>query len=341
MSMSMSTAFSQSSSLSPENESQDLSTLAAFISHIEGLQDEIRQKDTQILELEKDREQFRRKQDHFEQEQNAMTLQMGIQNQLLMKTRQTDEHIEQLRAVIMDREVIIGEKEKSIRDIGRQLEHYKLLLQAQIRRYATMTATGTDDVLPELSTLASRADIDSWIDKLQVRLEKERSSINGKKPLDPREAQIANLRREIDFYVREIIYYKLDIRGYKSDIRKLKKVTAQLGTYGNRAFDFESDNSSLRQAITPNGFSEVIPIDRPLTPPPSGSVIASNNSRVARRISHTNQCIPRHLNLQFPTTPQSPNHANEAGQMQSDTFSHSVVRHSPKRRKSTVRELGI
>jgi hypothetical protein len=336
----MSTAFSAGSSLSPESESQDLSTLAAFISHIEGLQDEVRQKDMQISELEKDREQFRRKQDHFEQEQNAMNLQMGIQNQLLMKTRQTDEHIEQLRAIVMDREVIIGEKEKSIRNIGRQLEQYKLLLQAQIRRYATMTATGADDALPELDTLASRTDIDSWIEKLQVRLQKERSSITGNEPLDPREAQIANLRREIDFYVREIIYYKLDIRGYKSDIKKLKKVTAQLGTYGNRAVDFESDTSSLRQVATPNGFSETILVDRPLTPPPSGPLIASNNSRVARGISQTNKRMPQNLNLQFPTTPQTPNHANETGHMQHNAFSHSDVRHSPKRRKSTVRELG-
>jgi hypothetical protein len=339
----MSTEFSPSSPLSPENESQDLSTLAAFISHIEGLQDEVRHKDMQILELEKDREQFRKKQDHFLQEQNATSLQMGIQNKLLMKTRQNDEHIEQLRAAVIDREVIIGEKEKSIRDIGRQQEHYKLLLQAQIRRYATMTlhASGTDDALPELNTLASRADIDSWIEKLQERLEKERSSINGKKPLDPREAQIANLRREIDFYVREIIYYKLDIRGYKSDIKKLKKVTTQLASYGSRAMDFESDTSSLTQAVTPNSYSEAIQVDRPLTPPPSGSVIASVSSRVVRGISNSNNRMPRHLQLQFPATPQTPTFANEAGQMQPNTFSHSVSRHSPKRRKSTVRELGI
>jgi DNA repair exonuclease SbcCD ATPase subunit len=336
----MSTIFSASSPLSPENESQELSTLAAFISHIEGLQDEVRQKDMQISELEKEREQFRKKQDHFEQEQNAMNLQMDIQNKLLMKTRQTDTHIEQLRAAIIDREAIINEKEKSIRDIGRQLEHYKLLLQAQIRRYATMMlhGTGTDNTLPDLNTLAARADIDSWIEKLHERLEKEKSSSSGKRPLDPQEAQIANLRREIDFYVREIIYYKLDIRGYKSDIKKLKRATAQLGTYGSRASDLESDTSSLRPAVTPNNFSEAIPINRPLTPPPSGSAIAAN-SRVARGI--TNERTPRHLNLQFPITPRTPNHANEVGHMQPDSSSHSAVRHSPERRKPTVRELGV
>jgi hypothetical protein len=329
----MSTVFSSSSPVNPENESQELSTLAAFIAHIERLQDQVRQKDAQILELEKDREQFRKKQEHFEQEKSAMAVQMDVQSKLMMRTRRSDANTEQLRAAIIDREAIIGEKEKSIRDIGRQLEHYKLLLQAQIRRYATVTlhAAVNDDALPELNTLASRADVDKWIEKLQERLEKEKSSNSGRMPFDPKEAQIANLRREIDFYVREIIYYKLDIRGYKSDIKKLKRGTTQLGTYGSRASP-ESDASSFRPTVTPNGFSGAN--DRPLTPPPSGSTVASNNSRANNR-------IPRHLNLNFSMTPQDLNDANEARHTQPDTSSHSDVRHSPKRRRPTVRELGV
>jgi chromosome segregation ATPase len=329
----MGTVFSSSSPLSPEHESQELSTLAAFISHIEGLQDQVQQKDAQILELEKEREQFRKKQEHFEQEQSAMTLQMDVQNKLLMRTRRTDTNTEELRAAIMDREAIISEKEKSIRDIGRQLEHYKLLLQAQIRRYATMTlhAAATDDALPDLNTIAARADVDTWVERLHERLEKEKSSSSRRMPLDPREAQIVNLRREIDFYVREIIYYKLDIRGYKSDIKKLKRGTAQLSNHGSRASP-ESDASSFRPSATPNGFSGAI--DRPLTPPPSGSTVASNNSRVA------SNRIPRHLDLNFSTAPPTPSDGNEARYIQTDTASHSDVRHS-ERRRPTVRELGV
>jgi hypothetical protein len=63
---------------------------------------------------------------------------------------------------------------------------------------------------------------------------------------------LANLRDEIDFYVREIILYKLDIRGYKSDIKKLKRITTQMSSYGSRASDLDSETSSLRPAATPS-----------------------------------------------------------------------------------------
>ncbi|EAT78122.2 hypothetical protein SNOG_14582 [Parastagonospora nodorum SN15] len=126
----------------------------------------------------------------------------------------------------------------NIRALERQLEYHKLLLQAQIRRHATMTlhAATSDNPLPELSKLTKREDIDRWIEQLQERLKKEKLMAIEHRTLDPIEARVADLRQEIDFYVREIIYYKLDIRGYKGDIRKLKKVTAQLSSFASRAF---------------------------------------------------------------------------------------------------------
>jgi hypothetical protein len=365
----MSTVFSSGSPISPENESQELSTLAAFIAHIERLQDQVRQKDAEIMELERVGAQLRQKHDQLEQEQKDMALQMDIQNDLLRRTRRTDAHIEQLRAAVIDREAIIGEKENSVRVVKRQLEHHKLLLQAQIRRHATMMqhATVDKDPLPDLSTLAARADIDKWIEKLQERLKKETSRIDEKEFRDPNDAQIANLRQEIDFYVREIIYYKLDIRGYKSDIKKLKKITAQLSSFGSRASDLESDTSSLRPATTPSRapftstapelgvshvpspmltdpISDALLVSRPMTPPLS--ISAANPRTISRAdgASTISKQVPPQLDLQLPMTPQTPSRnmglrmANEAAHFDSEISPHSVVRSSPEQKKFTVCE---
>jgi hypothetical protein len=322
--LSTSTVFSSDTPISPANEIQEQSTLAAFVAHIERLQDQVRQKDAEISKLERAKLQF-------EQEQKAMALQMDIQNDLLKETRRTDSHIEQLHATVINREAIISEKEKSVRAIERQLEHHKLLLQAQIRRHAVTTLhTAVDsDPLPDLSTLATKADINRWIEKLQERLREERSITGGEGIYGPEEAHIANLRQEIDFYVREIIYYKLDIRGYKTDIKKLKKITNQLSSYGSRASDLESDTSSLRPVTTPSQprytpvtpdlgisyvpspiltgpISKAVSMNRPLTPPPSGSANLTTILNIAEKPrSMTKRVLPR-LDCHVPQTPRTP-----------------------------------
>jgi hypothetical protein len=161
--------------------------------------------------------------------------------------------MEQLRAALLNRECIIEEKEKDIRAVEQQLEHHKLLLQAEIRRHAAMklhVAIEEEDLWPELTSLARREDIDRWMDRLHERLRREQSSKNGKALVNTQDVQMESLRNEIDFYVREIILFKLDIKGYKSDIRKLKKITAQMEAYG-RTSDLESEACSLRPTATP------------------------------------------------------------------------------------------
>ncbi|XPS68228.1 hypothetical protein M3J07_000513 [Ascochyta lentis] len=250
--VSMDTVFSASSQSDGQRESAAM--LSNSVAHIEQLQDEIRQKNAYISDLEGDNMHLRHMLDHANQQCDEINLQLDIQNELLGKTKETDEHIEQLRAAIMEREAVIGEKEKSIRAIERQLEHHKLLLQVEIRKHATTSRYFADesDPLPELTSLATKKEIDRWIQKLNQRLQKAKPMSPTKGSTTTAEAHIEDLRNEIDFYVREIIYYKLDIRGYKSDIKKLNKITAQLGSYGNRASDLESESSSLRPAPTPN-----------------------------------------------------------------------------------------
>jgi hypothetical protein len=333
----------------------------------------VRQKDVEISELENAKKQLRQKQEQLEREQEAMTLQMDIQNDLLRKTRREDAHVEQLRAAVVDREAIIGEKQKSIQAIERQLEHHKLLLQAQIRRQATIAIhNGTDDdPLPELTTLATKADIDRWIFKLQDRMEEERPTLEEMDASihNQGESRINNLRlrQEIDFYVREIIYYKLDIRGYKTDIKKLKKITSQLSNYGSRVSDLDSDTSSLRPATTPSQPQSTIvtpeiggpsvsstpiatPIskfasrNRPLTPPQSG---LTNSARTTTRASRTRSIVDRaasHPGYNSPTRAQTspervgPRSDNEPDHVEPTIISHSAVRTFPERKKLTVRK---
>ncbi|KAF2024702.1 hypothetical protein EK21DRAFT_78183 [Setomelanomma holmii] len=319
--LSMSTVFSSDSPVS-HGDTQELSTLAAFVAHIERLQDQVRQKDATISDLEANRAQLQQRHEQLERDQQALGLQMGIQNELMRKTRQSDSHIEQLRAAIIERETIIGEKEKSMRILQRQLDRHKLLLQAQIRRNATMTLHITVDqsTLPELGTLAKRADIDKWVEGLQDRLKKEKTMSNVEQSNDSRQTTLTNLRDEIDFYVREIILYKLDIRGYKSDIKKLKKITTQLSTYGSRASDLGSDTSSLRPAGTPNQarFS-------PLSPEIGSSGVPSpilEGPRHGLSTVDVPQPIPDgELGVKLPTN--NPNPSREREDVRPDT-SHSA-----------------
>ncbi|KAF3036241.1 hypothetical protein E8E11_004405 [Didymella keratinophila] len=225
-----------------------------YVAHIERLEDDIRQKDAYIADLEGDSSLLRQMLEQVNHQCDEINLQLDIQNELLGKSKETDAQIEQLRTAVLEREAVIGEKEKSVRAVERQLEHHRLLLQAEIRKHATTSRYLADEAnpLPELTALATKKDIDRWIQKLNQRLRKAKPMTPVKAPMTETEALFEDLRNEIDFYVREIIYYKLDIRGYKSDIKKLNKITAQLSSYGNRASDLESDTSSLRPAPTPS-----------------------------------------------------------------------------------------
>jgi hypothetical protein len=324
--------FSSHCTTSPEVESQELSTLAAFIARIERLQDQVRQKDTRISELESAKEQLQMDYQKLLDEHHTLSLQMEIQNELLQESRRTSEHVDQLRVAVKDREATIQDKVKSLQTIERELEHHKLLLQAQIRRHATLRLhTPVDeDPLPGLGELTKRADIDRWIEKLQARLKKETTKIKDQRPHQSNQVLVANLRQEIDFYVREIIYYKLDIRGYKSDIKKLNKITAQMGGHGSRASDLDSDTSSPRPAGTPfqtcssstvpklgtsdvlstvmiDPTSGVVEVNHLITSPPSsGSAAASKSPWVTNTIKSSSGQALSYLELQSPMTPQPP-----------------------------------
>jgi hypothetical protein len=230
------------------------STASEYIAHIEQLEDDIGQKDAYIADLEGDSNLLRQMLEQVNHQCDEINLQLEIQDELLRKSKETDVQFEQLRTAVLEREAVISEKEKSVRAVERQLEHHKLLLQAEIRKHATTSRYLTDEAnpLPDMTALATKKDIDRWIQKLNQRLRKAKPMTPVKAPMTETEALFEDLRNEIDFYVREIIYYKLDIRGYKSDIKKLNKITAQLGSYGNRASDLESDTSSLRPAPTPS-----------------------------------------------------------------------------------------
>jgi DNA repair exonuclease SbcCD ATPase subunit len=357
---SMSTVFSSDSPTSRVNESQEPSTLAAFISRIERLQEQIKQKDARIATLEEDNDQLCQNYERLEREHRELGLQSDIQGQLLRKTRESDIHIEELRTAIIKRESIIGEKEKALRHTERSLEHHKLLLHAEIRRHAamsTMTLDSQGDPLPDLSTLASKEDIDRWIMRLQDRLKKDSSKDTGKKPLGDLQTQVNDLKQEIDFYVREIIYYKLDIKGYKSDIKKLKNITTRLGSYGSRTSDVGSPTSSLARSVdtpvrarfsygtpglgisnTPSPISTgpisaSVSVGRPITPPPAA--LPTPDPSPADTVKPA---------VTLPMTPQTPirkegiNLANEADNIDPGISPRSIARLSPERRKPTVRE---
>ncbi|KAJ4348218.1 uncharacterized protein N0V89_009590 [Didymosphaeria variabile] len=218
---SMSTVFANESPISQSD--QEPTTLAAFISHIERLQEQVRVKDMQIAELDADNNQLTVKYNKMRSDARGLVLQSDIHDQLLQKAKQNEIHIEELRSAIITREAMIGEKSKVLQQTERQLSHHKLLLEAEIRRHANLLllADAEGNPLPELTSLASKDDIDRWIERLQKQLNKDKAEKIGSKAGD--ESTIEALRRENDFYIREIIYYKLDCRGYKSDIKKLKK----------------------------------------------------------------------------------------------------------------------
>ncbi|KAF2175593.1 hypothetical protein K469DRAFT_702118 [Zopfia rhizophila CBS 207.26] len=374
---SMSTVFSSGAAGSPTNhanESQEPTTLAAFITHIERLQDQIKQKDSRITELEQENEHLELNfsvlaRDHKEvsKANDRLELHSDIQARLLKKTKETDIHIEQLRTAIIERESIIGEKEKSLRMAERQLEHHKLLLHAEIRRHATMSllADVHVDPLPDLTSLASKDDIDRWTERLQKRLKKTKSNADGDSSNDLK-AQIDDLRREVDFYVREIIYYKLDIKGYKSDIKKLKHVASGIGKHRNRLDSIDSPTPSFHSGGTPvrsrfaagtpglgisatpspvstGPISATFSLGRTSTPSASLGLMTPDPSPSIppnKPTLTTYKRLPHDLEPIAPTPhtpPRKPgfNPANEADNMDPGVSPRSVKSLSPERRKPT------
>ncbi|KAJ4291156.1 hypothetical protein N0V90_010354 [Kalmusia sp. IMI 367209] len=357
---SMSTVFANESPISQSD--HDPTTLAAFVSHIDRLQEQIRQKDIHIARLEAENYQLRQNYDRLRNEHRELDLQSDIQSQLLTKTKQNEIHIEELRTAIIKREAMIGEKSKALQQAERQLEHHKLLLEAEIRRHATfaLLADANGNPLPELTSLASKEDINRWIERLQKQLSKDKAERAGQKAEG--DSTIENLRRENDFYIREIIYYKLDCRGYKSDIKKLKRIAAQMGAHDSRPGEVDSPDPSVsKSADTPaptkllsttlglgvstspspvstGPISVTIPLTQRLTPPPSIITPDLSPIEMARR---TVKRVPKPLEFNMPLTPRTPppkagaNLANEADKVYPGISPRSVARLSPERRKPT------
>ncbi|KAF2730438.1 hypothetical protein EJ04DRAFT_579840 [Polyplosphaeria fusca] len=370
---SMSTVFSSGATGSPtshQNESDNPTTLSAFISHIERLQEQLKQKDSRIDDLEQTNEQMQIEHHQLQQDHKELSLQSDIQGQLLQKTKSTDIHIEQLRTAIIERESIIGEKDKAIHMAERQLEHHKLLLQAEIRRHATLSLYADEyaDPLPDLTSLAAKEDIDRWIERLQKRMKKEwKENVEPPttEPENTLQAVIDDLRKEIDFYVREIIYYKLDIKGYKSDIKKLKHIATRMGSYGSRTFELESPSPSLARSgdtpirarfssgtpnlgisaspspISTGPISTTVSVGRPVTPHAALLTPECSPIDTLKSPKGPHKRIPQELQLKTPMTPHTPprkegtNPANEVDNIDPGISPRSVARLSPERRKPT------
>ena len=363
---STSTVFSTDSPSDGPQDAGEPTTLTAFVAHIDRLQGQLREKEVHISELQADREYLQQRHGELEQERDGANLELEIQNSLMERTQQTERYVEQLRTAVIDRESIIGEKERLMCTMEKQLEHHRLLLQAEIRKHGAMLRHNfiKQEPLPELTALASKKDIDRWIQKLNQRLKSEKPVNEVGRPAGSVEGQLQDLQDEIEFYVREIIYYKLDIRGYRSDIRKLKKATGQMGGSGNRASDLESDTSSLRPATTAShtrcpsatpelGSIHVLSPDpvsssmqgRSITPlqmPPPGSTITPGHSPMDST-KPTKDYFAHEYEQRDPMTPQSMGRnsishtADEAEEIVPKTSPRSAKPVSPERRKPVVR----
>lgn len=360
---SMSTVFANESPIN-EGDMGEPKTLSAFIARIERLQEQVREKDERNTKSKVEQERLRRSNEQLRDDNRDLKLQLDIQASLLTKARQDGIHIEELRSAIMQREAIIGEKVKALAMVERQLNHHKLLLQAEVKRHAMFKLYGEveEDPLPDLSALTSKDDITRWVDRLKKRLKQEKAERKGLHVSNDLESKIQELQHEIDFYVMEIIYFKLDCRGYKSDIKKLKKIAAQMGTRGGRPGDVDSpDPSVCRSTDTPvlgkrlsvvsglgisgtpspvstGPISASVSIDRPVTPP--SALIQETAQTTAPKPTKR---VPKQLDLRLSVAPRTPprlrgiNTANEVDDLDPGVSPKSVARLSPERRKPTVR----
>lgn len=358
--MNTNTVFPGASIVSSELDSEENSTLAAFVAHMERLQDQVREKDLYIAELEKERQQLRQTHIRLEQDHNKVAIHSEIQDQS-QEARRTDTYMEQLRNAVLNRESLIEEKDRDLRAVERQLEHHKLLLQAEIRRHAAMKLhmATEDDSLPELTSLARREDIDRWMDRLHERLRREQSKKKGKTLTDTPDVQMESMQNEIDFYVREIILFKLDIKGYKSDIRKLKKITAQMEAYG-RTDELESEACSLRQTATsvrsqfvpptPELSSTASPVmdknhTRTTTDDLGEGSVTPSPSAPSRNLDYVATVLRNSRELDIPTTLHETGHGDdctvETDHMDCGVSSYTAGSRSAECREPTVRTLMV
>ncbi|KAF2201518.1 hypothetical protein GQ43DRAFT_471704 [Delitschia confertaspora ATCC 74209] len=374
---SISTVFSSGATSSPlsAKDSQSPTTIGAFVARIGQLEQQIEQKDDRINTLDKQvcqkddqiktlEKQNKRLRDNFDQLANEREIlnqvhrkleyNADLQNELLGKTRECNahvEHIEQLRAAILQREHVIAEKEKAIRMTERQLEHHKLLLQADIRRYAKSAVHShvQEEPLPELGTLASKDDVDRWIERLQRRLKKEESDSPNELPAPAKdlESQIVDLKKEIDFYVREIIYFKLDIKGYKSDIRKLQRVAATIGNRGDldspapsQAETLSLGFSATSSPMSMGPFPGARPLARPSTPPTSRTTPDFNPSPAGKVTSISHKRFGQQPSPCTPPRKRGVNVTENMDNTDAGISPRSVARLSPERRKPTAPSPG-
>jgi hypothetical protein len=91
--MSMSTVFSSDSPINHVNEQQEPSTIAAFVSHIERIQEQLKQKEALNTELEEGNARLRDSYDQLGRDYRELTLKSDIQGQLLNKSKQSDVYV--------------------------------------------------------------------------------------------------------------------------------------------------------------------------------------------------------------------------------------------------------
>jgi hypothetical protein len=359
---SMSTIFANDSPIN-ESDPSDPKSVNAFLDRIECLNQQLRTKDKAMAATDVELDGLRRTIDGLEDEARDLRLQLDIQTQLLAKTKKDEIHMHELRTTIMQREKVIGDRNGELSTLKTQLDHHKQLLQAGVKRQAMYKLYGeVQDDLPDLNTLASKYDIDRWIEGLKSRLKQYKAKTAGLHSVDSPKTTIEELREEIDFYVSEIIYFKLDCRGYKLDIKKLKKTVQQMSSQSSGTNDVDSPDlsgykpingpadvqvqagaSGLGISASPSSVStgriSINPsVDRPTTP---------SNTTVQEPVradgANSSPKRPKKLNLRVSTVPRTPtrqkgtNTANQADNVDPGISPRSVARLSPERRKPTVR----
>ncbi|CAI6338959.1 unnamed protein product [Periconia digitata] len=345
------TDFADFSPISPQDQSELRTMLTTLMDHVDRLQIQIRDKDTEISVMSQNYEALKA-------EHEKMCLESEIQSQLLHKTKQDEIHIEELRTKIIDRESTIGEKSRALEQAERQLDCHKWLLEAEIRRNAALKLSGEvgNDALPDPTALTSKEEIDRWVDRLHKQLKSSKVKQNGEAADDSLGATVNGLRKEIEFYVREIIYYKLDVRGYKSDIKKLKKIVGSSDRSG-RSGDILSPISQ----VSPTPFSPVqanLPANLaghepsvqqpPSLPPirtdalpinmPTEQPITPDRSPEGEDTQTMSKITSLRVDLQRPMTPPNTNRlslTDEAGNADPGISPRSNKKLSPERRKPT------
>ncbi|OCL04720.1 hypothetical protein AOQ84DRAFT_380290 [Glonium stellatum] len=281
------------------------STIATFIGHIERLQEQVKEKETQINDLKRDNQLRRHDIDDHEhrcselvQENSRLQLQEELHAKLLEQAKVADAEISELKS--------------TVRRVQKELEYHVLLLQAEIRKQASMAILTERPDDQAARSLASKADVDRMIEGLQKRLKAHMSADSETKLLEQStdlESQIKLLKKENEFYVREIMYYKLDVRGYKKDIKELKRAI-------NRGQNVPSEANSPNPAQAPFRYSAGTPIRSRFHPAITGGLgISASSSPTSVPMSASNSFQPSTpATSAAPSTPHlSPSHNTQTG----------------------------